>query len=91
MGSLEGVKLRKSPILLTPLRVEVPEKVVEELVQDEPLSPMALMFHKPDSNVYIITIFGTNCMIDQNHLKANLAEFVLSHPRLYSLQVSKGL
>uniref|UniRef100_A0A7N0UFV7 Diacylglycerol O-acyltransferase n=1 Tax=Kalanchoe fedtschenkoi TaxID=63787 RepID=A0A7N0UFV7_KALFE len=83
MGSLEGLKLRKSAGMKT-IKLAA-EKVMG--LEDEPLSPMALMFHKPDSNVYIIAIFGCKCLIDTGHLKANLAEFVLSHPRLYSLQV----
>ncbi|KAL9684708.1 hypothetical protein QQ045_022149 [Rhodiola kirilowii] len=81
MESLEELKLPA----MKPIKVAVAEKVVG--LEDEPLSPMALMFHKPDSNVCIITILGSKCRVDPEHLKSNLVQFVLSHPRLYSLQV----
>ncbi|EOY17134.1 O-acyltransferase family protein [Theobroma cacao] len=55
---------------------------------NEPLSPMARMFHEPDSNVYIITIVGFKNPIEPNSFKANLVHTLLKHPRFSSVQVA---
>ncbi|XP_021288579.1 O-acyltransferase WSD1-like isoform X2 [Herrania umbratica] len=56
--------------------------------EEEPLSPMACMFHEPDSNVYIITIVGFKNPIEPNSFKANLVHTLLKHPRFSSVQVA---
>ncbi|KAK6246623.1 O-acyltransferase [Theobroma cacao] len=56
--------------------------------EKEPLSPMARMFHEPDSNVYIITIVGFKNPIEPNSFKANLEHTLLKHPRFSSVQVA---
>ncbi|KAD2139049.1 hypothetical protein E3N88_41773 [Mikania micrantha] len=55
--------------------------------QDQPLSPMARLFHEPGSNVYIITIMGCKTKIKPDVFKQNLCHSLLRHPRFSSLQV----
>lgn len=55
--------------------------------EGEPLSPMARLFHKPDSNVYILAILATKSLIDPQHVKANMGDLVRAHPRFSCLQV----
>lgn len=66
-------------------RIKVREENDEE---EEPLSPMARMFHQPESNIYIVIIVGYKSPIDPDAYKANLRETFLKHPRFSSLQVS---
>ncbi|XP_071715218.1 wax ester synthase/diacylglycerol acyltransferase 11-like [Rutidosis leptorrhynchoides] len=54
---------------------------------DEPLSPMARLFHEPGSNVYIITMMGCKTKINPDVVKQNLVHSLLRHPRFSSLQV----
>eukprot|EP00258_Populus_trichocarpa_P032374 XP_024448393.1 O-acyltransferase WSD1-like isoform X1 [Populus trichocarpa] len=55
--------------------------------EQQPLSPMARMFHEPDSNVYIIIIIGFQTKINPEVMRANLGNTLLKHPRFSSLQV----
>ncbi|KAI3524352.1 hypothetical protein L1887_03005 [Cichorium endivia] len=55
--------------------------------EDEPLSPMARLFHEPGSNVYIITMMGCKTRINPDVIKQNLVHSLLRHPRFTSLQV----
>ncbi|CAH1426572.1 unnamed protein product [Lactuca virosa] len=55
--------------------------------EDQPLSPMARLFHEPGSNVYIISIMGCKTKINVDVLKENLVQSLLRHPRFSSLQV----
>ncbi|KAK8591824.1 hypothetical protein V6N13_031850 [Hibiscus sabdariffa] len=57
--------------------------------EEEPLSPMARMFHEPQSNIYVILIVGFKSPIDPHNFKANLVETFVKHPRFSSVQVSK--
>ncbi|KAI9200584.1 hypothetical protein LWI28_010120 [Acer negundo] len=54
---------------------------------DEPLSPMARLFHQPDSNIFIIVMIGLTTKIDSQVIKASLVRTLLRHPRFSSLQV----
>ncbi|KAL5778651.1 hypothetical protein ACOSQ2_009388 [Xanthoceras sorbifolium] len=73
--------------VLKPIKVKA--NVVEDQVMEggEPLSPMARMFHEPDSNVYIIAMIGFKTQINPQVIKANLVHTLLKHPRFSSLQV----
>ncbi|KAK8542436.1 hypothetical protein V6N12_015033 [Hibiscus sabdariffa] len=62
----------------------------EEEEEEEPLSPMARMFHEPQSNVYVIVIVGFKSPIDPHSFKANLVETIVKHPRFSSVQVADG-
>ncbi|KAL4323670.1 hypothetical protein GQ457_11G011030 [Hibiscus cannabinus] len=64
-------------------------KETEEEEEEEPLSPMARMFHEPQSNIYAILIVGFKSPIDPHSFKANLVETLVKHPRFSSVQVSK--
>ncbi|KAJ6952344.1 O-acyltransferase WSD1-like isoform X1 [Populus alba x Populus x berolinensis] len=65
------------------------ENVLSSTVEDQqPLSPMARMFHEPDSNVYIIIIIGFQTKINPEVMRANLGNTLLKHPRFCSLQAS---
>ncbi|KAK8495867.1 hypothetical protein V6N12_018047 [Hibiscus sabdariffa] len=57
--------------------------------EEEPLSPVARMFHEPQSNIYVILIVGFKSPIDPHNFKANLVETFVKHPRFSSVQVSK--
>ncbi|MFS7991368.1 putative O-acyltransferase, WSD1, chloramphenicol acetyltransferase-like domain superfamily [Helianthus anomalus] len=56
--------------------------------EDQPLSPMARLFHEPGSNVYIISMLGCNTKIKPDVIKQNLVHSLLRHPRFSSLQVT---
>ncbi|XVF63438.1 hypothetical protein PTKIN_Ptkin09bG0087200 [Pterospermum kingtungense] len=60
----------------------------DEEHQAEPLSPMARMFHEPESNVYIVVLVGFKSPIDPHSFKANLAQTLLKHPRFSSVQAA---
>ncbi|KAJ9145856.1 hypothetical protein P3X46_028188 [Hevea brasiliensis] len=55
--------------------------------ESQPLSPMARVFHEPNSNVYIVVIMGFKTPINSDVVKVNLAQTFLKHPRFSSLQV----
>lgn len=55
---------------------------------DQPLSPMAQLFHEPGSNVYIIGMIGLKTKICPNVFKENLVNTFLKNRRFSSLQVS---
>ncbi|XP_022720183.1 O-acyltransferase WSD1-like [Durio zibethinus] len=67
------------------VRKEIDDESGEE---KEPLSPMARMFHEPESDVYIIVIVGFKSPIEPSSFKANLVETLLKHPRFSSVQVA---
>uniref|UniRef100_A0A7N0ZQN4 Diacylglycerol O-acyltransferase n=1 Tax=Kalanchoe fedtschenkoi TaxID=63787 RepID=A0A7N0ZQN4_KALFE len=52
----------------------------------QPLSPMGRLFHKPESNMYIVSIVGTKSWIDPDHFKLNIIPFYI-YPRFNCLQV----
>ncbi|KAL8234993.1 hypothetical protein R6Q59_021093 [Mikania micrantha] len=54
---------------------------------EQPLSPMAQLFHEPGSNVYIITMMGCKTKIKPEVVKKNMVHSLLPHPRFSSLQV----
>ncbi|KAI3786850.1 hypothetical protein L1987_40869 [Smallanthus sonchifolius] len=54
---------------------------------DQPLSPMARLFHEPGSNVYIIGIMGSKTKIRPDVFKENLVHTFLKNRRFSSLQV----
>ncbi|KAI7731651.1 hypothetical protein M8C21_020330 [Ambrosia artemisiifolia] len=56
--------------------------------EDQPLSPMARLFHEPGSNVYIISMMGCKTKIQPDVVKENLVHSLLRHPRFSSLQVT---
>ncbi|KAJ0026229.1 hypothetical protein Pint_07620 [Pistacia integerrima] len=56
--------------------------------ENQPLSPVARMFHEPDSNVYIIAIIGGKTKINPEVVKERLPHTLLRHPRFSSLQVN---
>ncbi|MBA0632838.1 hypothetical protein Godav_001513 [Gossypium davidsonii] len=66
-------------------RIKVREENDEE---EEPLSPMARMFHQPKSNIYIVVIVGYKRFIDPDAYKTNLTQTFLKHPRFSCLQVA---
>ncbi|KAB1995881.1 hypothetical protein ES319_D13G192100v1 [Gossypium barbadense] len=66
-------------------RIKVREENGEE---EEPLSPMARMFHQPESNIYIVVIVGYKRLIDPDVYKTNLTKTFLKHPRFSCLQVA---
>ncbi|KAK0579642.1 hypothetical protein LWI29_029136 [Acer saccharum] len=87
MGDLKPIKVKAN----------VEEVLMEKYEEGggEPLSPMARMFHEPDSNIYIITMIGFKTQINPQVFKASLLHTLLKHPRFSSVQVmdenSRGL
>ncbi|XP_050210592.1 wax ester synthase/diacylglycerol acyltransferase 11-like isoform X2 [Mercurialis annua] len=59
----------------------------EEEDGGEPLSPMSRLFHKPDSNFYIIAMLGFAAPISPDVVKLHIARTFPKHPRFSSLQV----
>ncbi|KAI9197529.1 hypothetical protein LWI28_000026 [Acer negundo] len=70
MGDLKPIKVKAN----------VEEVLMEKYEEGggEPLSPMARMFHEPDSNIYIITMIGFKTQINPQVFKANLPHTLLS-------------
>lgn len=59
-----------------------------EVEHEQPLSPLARLFHEPGTNVYNIAIFGMKTLIDVDVFKAELlTHMVEKNRRLTSLQV----
>ncbi|KAL9691148.1 hypothetical protein QQ045_011567 [Rhodiola kirilowii] len=59
----------------------------EEEKEGQPLSPMSCLFHKPESNIYIVAILAMKHIVDPQHFKANMGVLVRAHPRFSCLQV----
>ena len=56
--------------------------------EQQPLSPMARLFHEPGSNVYIVSMMGCKTKIKPDVIKESLVNSILLHPRFSSLQVN---
>ncbi|KAG6738717.1 hypothetical protein POTOM_058339 [Populus tomentosa] len=56
--------------------------------EQQPLSPVARMFHEPDSDVYIIIVIGFQTKINPEVMRAHFENTFLKHPRFSSLQAS---
>ncbi|KAI3694724.1 hypothetical protein L1987_77694 [Smallanthus sonchifolius] len=54
---------------------------------EQPLSPMARMFHEPDFNFYIICIIGFKTKLRPDVFKENMIHTILKNRRFSSLQV----
>ncbi|KAK0591135.1 hypothetical protein LWI29_036100 [Acer saccharum] len=70
--------------VLKPIKVKAD---VREEDGGEPLSPMASLFHQPNSNIFIIIMIGFKTKINSQVIKANILHTLPSHPRFSSLQV----
>ncbi|XP_050211665.1 wax ester synthase/diacylglycerol acyltransferase 11-like isoform X2 [Mercurialis annua] len=71
--------------VMKPIRIMKNDR--EEEDGGEPLSPMSRLFHKPDSNVYIIAMLGFAAPINPEVVKHHFAHTFAKHPRFSSLQV----
>lgn len=67
--------------------VDVESTTLKNSEEDQPLSPMARIFHEPDSNVYIVTMIGFKSKINPDVVKANLEHSLLKHHRFSSVKV----
>ncbi|GJV46766.1 O-acyltransferase WSD1 [Tanacetum coccineum] len=56
--------------------------------EEQPLSPMARLFHEPGSNVYIVSMMGCKTKLKPDVIKESLVNSILRHPRFSSLQVT---
>ncbi|CAM8991122.1 unnamed protein product [Rhodiola kirilowii] len=77
-----------SPTLTTAIsaaRIEI-AKMGSPAEDGQPLSPMGRLFHKPQSNMYIVSIVGTKTWIDPDHFKLNIIPFHI-YPRFNCVQV----
>uniref|UniRef100_A0A7N0VM33 Uncharacterized protein n=1 Tax=Kalanchoe fedtschenkoi TaxID=63787 RepID=A0A7N0VM33_KALFE len=54
----------------------------------DPLSPMARLFHRPGSSLYIMGLLGSKTTIDPHHSKAGVASAFLAYLRFTSLPVA---
>ncbi|KAJ0085050.1 hypothetical protein Patl1_07737 [Pistacia atlantica] len=77
--------LRKRIRVKTDVKEPIP---LNDSLENQPLSPVARMFHEPDSNVYIIAIIGGKTKINPEVVKERLPHTLLRHPRFSSLQVN---
>ncbi|KAJ0817307.1 putative transferase [Helianthus annuus] len=82
MGSSEGLKSLKH---INTTTTKDDPRFKEE---DQPLSPMARLFHEPGSNVYIVSMMGCKTKINPDVIKQNLVLSLVRHPRFSSLQVT---
>ncbi|KAJ9551003.1 hypothetical protein OSB04_015048 [Centaurea solstitialis] len=74
--------MMRKTISLKPLRL------IQTTQDDEqPLSPVARMFHEPGANVYIIIIFGMKTLINPDVFIANIPDSICKNQRFSSLQV----
>ncbi|KAJ0086676.1 hypothetical protein Patl1_07743 [Pistacia atlantica] len=75
--------------LLKPIKVKIDVEnfTLDDSEANQPLSPVARMFHESDSNVYIIAMIGLKTKINAEVVKANLVHTLLKHSRFSSLQV----
>ncbi|XP_057980411.1 wax ester synthase/diacylglycerol acyltransferase 11-like [Malania oleifera] len=69
-------------------REEYGEGMQANTEEEQPLSPLARLFHEPGCNLYIIAIMGTKTRIDPDIIKDKLQHTLLKHPRFSSLQVA---
>ncbi|KAJ9550974.1 hypothetical protein OSB04_015019 [Centaurea solstitialis] len=84
--------MRKTPSLkplrLIPTKQDHKERFEEEEEGNEqPVSPVARLFHEPGSNVYIIAIIGMKTLVNLDVLKANMLNSICKNDRFSSLQV----
>ncbi|KAK3182736.1 hypothetical protein Dsin_030022 [Dipteronia sinensis] len=73
--------------VLKPIKVKADVRENGEEDGGEPLSPMARLFHQPNSNIFITVMIGFKTKINSQFIKANLVHTLLRHPRFSSLQV----
>ncbi|KAJ6422245.1 hypothetical protein OIU84_027240 [Salix udensis] len=64
------------------------ENILSCTEEGQPLSPIARMFHEPESDVYAVTAIGFQTQINPEFVKANLVDILLKQPRFSSLQVA---
>ncbi|KAJ6422244.1 hypothetical protein OIU84_027239 [Salix udensis] len=64
------------------------ENILSCTEEGQPLSPIARMFHEPESDVYAVIAIGIQTQINPEVVKANVVDILLQQPRLSSLQVA---
>ncbi|KAJ6696945.1 hypothetical protein OIU85_003319 [Salix viminalis] len=64
------------------------ENILSCTEEGQALSPIARMFHEPESDVYAVTAIGIQTQINPEVVKANVVDILLKQPRLSSLQVA---
>lgn len=82
------INTKPSPALtaaISSARIEI-AKMGSPPEDGQPLSPMGRLFHKPESNMYIVSIVGTKTWIDPDHFKLNIIPFYI-YPRFNCVQV----
>ncbi|KAL5718278.1 hypothetical protein ACHQM5_011198 [Ranunculus cassubicifolius] len=57
------------------------------LMEEQPLSPAACLFHQPHFNCHILAIMGSNTKINFEAVRAGLEKTLIKHPRFSSIQV----
>ncbi|KAF3659113.1 hypothetical protein T459_02206 [Capsicum annuum] len=57
-----------------------------EVADEEQLSPLARLFHKPNFNIHILTIIGCKLGINPKVFKVDLVHTLAKHPHFSSLQ-----
>ncbi|KAK4364175.1 hypothetical protein RND71_015533 [Anisodus tanguticus] len=89
---MPGLRNRSEKLVsLKPIETKRPEAAIEEYdmvtVEDEPLSPMARLFHDPGFNVHSVAVMAGNTRISPQPIKDKLVQTLLKHPRFTSLMV----
>ncbi|KAJ6348726.1 hypothetical protein OIU77_006327 [Salix suchowensis] len=64
------------------------ENILSCTEEGQPLSPIARMFHEPESDVYAVIAIGIQTQINPEVVKANVVDILLKQPRLSSMQVA---
>ncbi|KAJ8556239.1 hypothetical protein K7X08_022997 [Anisodus acutangulus] len=89
---MPGLRNRSEKLVsLKPIETKRPEAAIEEYdmvtVEDEPLSPMARIFHDPGFYVHAVAVMACNTWISPQPVKDKLVQTLLKHPRFTSLMV----
>ncbi|KAJ9550976.1 hypothetical protein OSB04_015021 [Centaurea solstitialis] len=83
MGKTPDLK----PLKLIQTTQDHKERFDEEKDDEQPLSPVARLFHEPGANIYIIAIIGMKTTINPDVFKANILNSMYLNHRYSSLQV----
>uniref|UniRef100_A0A7N0ULD3 Diacylglycerol O-acyltransferase n=1 Tax=Kalanchoe fedtschenkoi TaxID=63787 RepID=A0A7N0ULD3_KALFE len=73
--------------LLKPIKTGLENPTKDHVELGDPLSPMARLFHRPGSSLYIMGLLGSKTTIDPHHFKAGVESAFLAYPRFTSLLV----
>ena len=94
MDRRRGSSMRRRPSLeIDPAARTVTETAerrggrIEQLGEEEPVSPTGRLFREPHFSCYIVSVFGLGGAVDQAAVAGGLQATLARHPRFCSVQV----